>query len=305
MRQLDGVHLGHEGVKIASDLAVAALDLRGSAHGCNSRNATGRCGRRVTTPTIAEFVAARQRAPRPRGRDRPGPARARRRRGHRQLGHPRRRSTGADGHRLRPDPGALRRRAATAPRRPGVELEWVQADAEDLPFEDALVRRRHLGDRRDVRARTTRPSPRELLRVTKPGGTIGMANWTPEGLDRPDVQGHEAVRAAAAPRRAARRRCGAARTTSASCSATGCSDLKMERHVLSVTDFATPRGVRRRSSRPSTARRSRSRTTSATTPTRRAEFDAAYLDFAERADSGEPGAARFDQEYLIVVGTRA
>ena len=63
----------------------------------------------------------------------------------------------------------------------GVELEWVEADAEALPFEDGTfdVVTSSFGamfapDHRAVAA--------ELVRVCRPGGTIGMLNFTPEGL---------------------------------------------------------------------------------------------------------------------------
>ncbi len=62
-----------------------------------------------------------------------------------------------------------------------LEIEFVEADAQDLPFEDASF------DVDDARS-TGRCSPptsektaAELLRVTKPGGRIGMANWCPDG----------------------------------------------------------------------------------------------------------------------------
>jgi SAM-dependent methyltransferase len=61
-----------------------------------------------------------------------------------------------------------------------LEVEFVEADAQDLPFEDASF---------DVTisvfgAMFAPDQPKtaaELLRVTKPGGRIGMANWTPSG----------------------------------------------------------------------------------------------------------------------------
>lgn len=63
----------------------------------------------------------------------------------------------------------------------GVELEWVEADAEALPFDD--------GDFDVVTSSFGAIFPPnhqrvadELLRVCRPGGTIGMANFTPEGL---------------------------------------------------------------------------------------------------------------------------
>ena len=71
---------------------------------------------------------------------------------------------------------AGRREAADA----GVELEWVEGDAEALPFPDASF---------DVVLSTFGAmfAPRhavtaaELARVLRPGGRLGMCNWTPEG----------------------------------------------------------------------------------------------------------------------------
>jgi SAM-dependent methyltransferase len=61
-----------------------------------------------------------------------------------------------------------------------LEIEFVVADAQDLPFDDASF---------DVTvsvygamfAPDQEKTASELLRVTKPGSRIGMANWTPEG----------------------------------------------------------------------------------------------------------------------------
>ncbi|MBC3191013.1 class I SAM-dependent methyltransferase [Pseudonocardia sp. C8] len=63
----------------------------------------------------------------------------------------------------------------------GVDLEWVEADAEALPFPD---------DAYDVVLSSVGAmfAPRhqvvadELVRVTAPGGTIAMINWTPDGF---------------------------------------------------------------------------------------------------------------------------
>jgi ubiquinone/menaquinone biosynthesis C-methylase UbiE len=63
----------------------------------------------------------------------------------------------------------------------GVELEWVEADAEALPFGDNEF---------DVVTSCTgvmfaphhQASADELVRVCKPGGTIGLLSWTPEGF---------------------------------------------------------------------------------------------------------------------------
>jgi ubiquinone/menaquinone biosynthesis C-methylase UbiE len=63
----------------------------------------------------------------------------------------------------------------------GVELEWVEADAEAMPFADnsfdivlscvgAMFAPHH------------QVTADELIRVVRPGGTIAMINWTPEGF---------------------------------------------------------------------------------------------------------------------------
>jgi len=63
----------------------------------------------------------------------------------------------------------------------GVELEWVEADAEAMPFADnsfdvvmscvgAMFAPHH------------QATADELIRVVRPGGTIALINWTPEGF---------------------------------------------------------------------------------------------------------------------------
>jgi SAM-dependent methyltransferase len=71
---------------------------------------------------------------------------------------------------------AARRRAAEA----GVEVQWVVGDAVALPFEDASF---------DIVTSTfghmfapdQAAAASELARVCKPGGTIGLCCWTPQG----------------------------------------------------------------------------------------------------------------------------
>jgi SAM-dependent methyltransferase len=72
---------------------------------------------------------------------------------------------------------AGRERAAAA----GVEVEWVEADAERLPFEDGSfdVVISSIGA---MFAPHHEAVADELIRVCRPGGTIGMLNWTPEGM---------------------------------------------------------------------------------------------------------------------------
>ena len=139
----------------------------------------GRCGRWAT------IIGSRRR---PSGGSGPvlvrrlrrlcGPAGPRCRRGDRQRRH----SGGAGGckrRRVGYDARELRRGPARRSRG-GRHLEWVEGDAEGLPFGDgefdvvtscfgAMFAPEPAGDRS------------ELLRVCRPGGVIGMINFTPEG----------------------------------------------------------------------------------------------------------------------------
>lgn len=72
-----------------------------------------------------------------------------------------------------------RARAAEA----GVEIDWLEGDAEELPFPDATFDRvtsvfgTMFAPRHEVAAA-------EVVRVTRPGGgAFGIAAWTPEGLN--------------------------------------------------------------------------------------------------------------------------
>jgi ubiquinone/menaquinone biosynthesis C-methylase UbiE len=61
-----------------------------------------------------------------------------------------------------------------------LDVEFVEADAQDLPFDDGSfdVSMSIFGA---MFAPDHRKAASELLRVVRPGGRIGMANWTPEG----------------------------------------------------------------------------------------------------------------------------
>jgi SAM-dependent methyltransferase len=63
----------------------------------------------------------------------------------------------------------------------GYDVEWVEADAEDLPFDDG--RFECVGS---VFGAVMAPRPEvvasELFRVVRPGNTVGIASWVPEGV---------------------------------------------------------------------------------------------------------------------------
>ena len=119
-----------------------------------------------------------------------------------------------------------------------------------------------------------------------PGRHHRPAQLDAGGLHRPDVRHHEAVRAAAAARGAARRRCGATRSTSARCSATG--SPRSRRRAASRR--RRPVRDRRRSSattsRPTTARPSRSTRRSPTTRRRSPRWTVTLAELGRRFDRG-------------------
>lgn len=63
----------------------------------------------------------------------------------------------------------------------GVELEWTEADAENLPFEDESfdVVISSIGV---MFAPHHQEAADELVRVCRPGGKIALLSWTPEGM---------------------------------------------------------------------------------------------------------------------------
>lgn len=63
----------------------------------------------------------------------------------------------------------------------GVELEWAEADAENLPFEDASFDA-VISSIGVMFAPHHQAAADELLRVCRAGGTIGLLSWTPEGM---------------------------------------------------------------------------------------------------------------------------
>ncbi len=183
----------------------------------------------------------------------------------------------------------------------GLELEWVPADAERLPFEDASfdVVMSSIGA---MFAPHHQEVADELVRVCRPGGTIGMLNWTPEGMigalfrtmgpfappPPPGAQppplwgGEDHVRELFGDR----------------------VDWRMlDRELLEITAFEHPRDYgehfKARYGPTIAARANASRSG------REAELDAALDRFCDEWNLGTAEQARFEKEYLLAVGTRA
>ena len=71
--------------------------------------------------------------------------------------------------------------AARRAERAGVGIEWIEGDAEALPFDDGAFDTvlSVFGVQFAPRHQFTAD---ELARVCRPGGRIGLVNWTPDGL---------------------------------------------------------------------------------------------------------------------------
>jgi SAM-dependent methyltransferase len=183
----------------------------------------------------------------------------------------------------------------------GLELEWVEADAENLQFEDqsfdvviSCIGAMFAPHHQEVAD--------ELVRVCRPGGTIGMLNWTPEGMigaffktmgpfapppppgaqPPPKWGGEDHVRELFGDRVEWR---------------------TLEREALEITAFEQPRDWGEHFKGlygPTIVARA-----NAEKEGREAEFDQAVDEFCDEWNRGTPDKARFEQEYLLAVGTRA
>jgi SAM-dependent methyltransferase len=182
----------------------------------------------------------------------------------------------------------------------GVELDWVEADAESLPFADGSfdVVMSSIGA---MFAPHHQAVADELVRVCRPGGTIGLLSWTPDGMigalfktmgpfapppppgaQPPPLWGSEEhLRKLFGDR---------LRITTS------------ERQVLEVTAFARARDYGEHFKArygPTIAARA-----NAQKDGREAELDEALDRFCDDWNRGTPDGARFEMEYLLAVGTR-
>jgi SAM-dependent methyltransferase len=192
---------------------------------------------------------------------------------------------------------AGRKRAEAA----GQELEWVTADAEDLPFEDESfdVVMSSIGA---MFAPHHQAVADELVRVCRPGGTIGLLSWTPEGMigalfrmmgpfapppppgaQPPPLWGSEDhLRELSEPRVDWR---------------------TLERDRLEVTAFERPQDYGEHFKErygPTIAARA-----NAAKDGREQDLDQALESFCDEWNLGTAEQARFEMEYLVAVGTRA
>jgi SAM-dependent methyltransferase len=192
---------------------------------------------------------------------------------------------------------AGQRRAEAA----GVELEWIVADAEDLPFEDESfdVVISAIGA---MFAPHHQQTADELIRVCRPGGTIGLLNWTPEGLIGSLLRTIGPFAPAPPPGASPPPLWGSEAHLLELFGAE--LDLRRrERGVLDVTAFERPRDFGEHFKArygPTIVAQANARRNG-----REAEFEAALDQLCDERDLGTNGRARFELEYLLAVGTRA
>jgi ubiquinone/menaquinone biosynthesis C-methylase UbiE len=183
----------------------------------------------------------------------------------------------------------------------GVELEWVEADAEALPFADGAfdVVTSSFGA---IFAPDHRAVADELLRVCRPGGTIGMLNFTPEGLIS-DFFGALAPHMPPPPPDALPPALWGSDEHLRTLFGDRVASLETTRsHYIERAD--SPGGYRelfKQTFGPVAALYAHF----AEEPERAAELDRDLLEFARRANSGPPGGpAEYRYEYALVIARR-
>ncbi len=183
----------------------------------------------------------------------------------------------------------------------GVTLDWVEADAENLPFEDASfdVVMSSIGAMFAPRHQAVAD---ELVRVCRPGGTIGMLNWTPEGMIGALFRTMGPF-APPPPPGASPPPLWGGEEHVAELFGDRVQLGTLKRENLDITAFANARDYGEHFKAyygPTLVARA-----NAVKDGREDEFDQALNDFCDEWNLGTAEAARFEQEYLIVAGTRA
>ena len=183
----------------------------------------------------------------------------------------------------------------------GLALDWVQADAEQLPFADASfdIVMSSIGA---MFAPHHQDVADELVRVCRPAGTIGLLSWTPEGMIGALFRTMGPFAPAPPP---------GAQPPPLWGSETHLGELfgdrvgfgTLRRGVLEITAFEKPRDFGEHFKArygPTIAAQANARKDG-----RDAELDDALDSFCDEWNLGTPDNARFEMEYLLAVGTTA
>jgi ubiquinone/menaquinone biosynthesis C-methylase UbiE len=183
----------------------------------------------------------------------------------------------------------------------GLTLEWVEADAEHLPFEDASfdVVISAIGA---MFAPHHQQTADELVRVCRPGGTIGLLSWTPEGVIGGLLRTIGPF-APAPPPGAQPPPLWGSEAHLAELFGSAVDFSRQKRNLLEVTAFERPSDFAEHFKArygPTIAAQANARRNG-----REAEFEAALDEYFDERNCGTPDQARFELEYLLAVGTRA
>jgi SAM-dependent methyltransferase len=186
------------------------------------------------------------------------------------------------------------------PEAAGLELQWVEADAEHLPFDDesfdAVIS--SIGV---MFAPHHQESADELVRVCQPGGTVGLMSWTSEGMIGALFRTMKPFAPAPPPGAQSPPLWGSEEHVSGLFG--GRVDFRtLRRDVLEITAFERAQDYGEHFKAyygPTIAARA-----NAIRDGREAEFDTALDSFCDEWNRGTPDQARFEQEYLLAVGVR-
>ena len=192
---------------------------------------------------------------------------------------------------------------AAGSRRPdaqGLDLEWVEADAEQLPFADGSydVVMSAIGV---MFAPHHQVAADELVRVCRPGGTVALLSWTPEGM-LGDLFRTMKPFAAPPPTGAQPPPLWGSEEHLAGLFGNRVGFHTLQRETLQISAFPRARDYGEHFKAyygPTIAVRA-----NAAKDGRAGEFDEALDQFCDTWDLGTPGQCRFEKEYLLAVGTR-
>lgn len=186
------------------------------------------------------------------------------------------------------------------PEAQGLDIEWVEADAEHLPFDDGAydVVMSAIGV---MFAPHHQAAADELVRACRPGGTIALLSWTPEGM-LGDLFATMKPFAAPPPPGAQPPPLWGSEQHLTDLFGDRVEFQTLKRDVLEITSFPRARDYAEHFKAyygPTIAARA-----NAQKDGRAEEFDQALDAFCDKWDLGAGGQARFEKEFLLAVGTR-
>ena len=182
----------------------------------------------------------------------------------------------------------------------GLTLQWEEADAERLPFADASfdVVMSSIGV---MFAPHHKAAADELVRVCRPGGTIGLLSWTPEGMIG-DLFRTMGPFAAPPPPGAQPPPLWGSEMHLVELFGDRVDFTSHNRDNLEITAFQQPHDYGEHFKAyygPTIAARANAERNG-----KAEEFDVALQQFCDRWNQASDGPARFEKEYLLSVGTR-